>query len=255
MARPEESPARIQTLVVDDEPLARSNLTVLLRRDREIDIVGECGSGVEAIAEVRSKKPDLLFLDVQMPECDGFDVLEMLGADLPLAIIFVTAYDQYALRAFEAGALDYLLKPFDDARFQRALERAKERIARGKNPAQKPAKTVERLAVKSARQVAFVKVSEIDWIEASDYYAGLHVGTKTHLLRRSLAELEEELDPNIFFRIHRSTIVNLDRVQGLKINPEGEYEVMLGDGTKLRLSRRYSKPLRARLGIRGAGER
>src|SRR3984893_4121530 len=139
-------PGRIRALVVDDEPLARSNLTVLLRRDPEIDVVRECGSGVEALAEIRSSKPDLLFLDVQMPECDGFDVLEMLGKDLPPAIVFVTAYDQYALRAFEAGALDYLLKPCDNARFDRALDRAKQRLVSSKNkdtPTQ-----FERLAIK-----------------------------------------------------------------------------------------------------------
>lgn len=130
----EERPRRIRALVVDDEPLARSNLTVLLRRDPEIDVVQECGSGMDALVEIRSSKPDLVFIDVQMPECDGFDVLEMLGTDLPPAIVFVTAYDQYALRAFEAGALDYLLKPFDNARFDRALGRAKERIAHDRDP-------------------------------------------------------------------------------------------------------------------------
>src|SRR6202045_2440289 len=140
------SPGRIRALVVDDEPLARSNLTVLLRLDPEIEIVRECGSGVEAVAEIRGSKPDLVFLDVQMPECDGFDVLEMLGTDLPPAGVFVTAYDQYALRAFEAGALDYLLKPFDNARFDLALVRAKDRIARGTAVP----RTIERVAIKNA---------------------------------------------------------------------------------------------------------
>jgi two-component system LytT family response regulator len=241
------SSSRIRALVVDDEPLARSNLTVLLRRDPEIDVVRECGSGMEALTEIRGSKPDLVFLDVQMPECDGFDVLEMLGGELPPAVVFVTAYDQYALRAFEAGALDYLLKPFDNARFDRALGRAKERLAHERNPPP----MLERFAVKSAGQVAFLKASEIDWIEAADYYSCLHVGARTHLLRRSMAELDQELDQAVFCRIHRSTIVKLDRVRGLKLNESGEYDVLLEDGTKLRLSRRYRKQLQSRLSVRG----
>jgi two-component system, LytTR family, response regulator len=244
----EERPPKIRALVVDDEPLARSNLMVLLRLDPEIDVVRECGSGMEALAEIRSSKPDLVFLDVQMPECDGFDVLEMLGGDLPPAVVFVTAYDQYALRAFEAGALDYLLKPFDNARFDRALGRAKERIAQGRNPS----RTMACFAVKSAGQVAFLKTSEIDWIEAADYYSCLHVGARTHLLRRSMSELDQELDQAVFCRIHRSTIVKLDRVRGLKLNENGEYDVLLDNGTRLRLSRRYRKQLQSRLSVRSS---
>jgi two-component system LytT family response regulator len=243
----EEGPRKLRVLVVDDEPLARSNLTVLLRLDRDIEVVAECGTGLEAVAEVRSQKPDLLFLDVQMPECDGFDVLELLGGDLPPAVIFVTAYDEYALRAFEAGALDYLLKPFDNARFNLALGRAKERIAQGRDLPRR----IERVAVKSAGQVAFLRISEIDWIEAADYYVCLHVGSKTHMLRRSMSELAQELDPRVFCRIHRSTIVNLDRTCGLELNEAGEYDVLLDNGTKLRLSRRYRTQLESRLGTTG----
>ncbi len=147
-------PAKIRTVIVDDEPLARTNLSLLLRLDPEIEVVSECGSGVDAPNEIRRTKPDLLFLDVQMPECDGFDVLELLGKDVPPAVVFVTAYDQYALRAFEAGALDYLLKPFDDARFVLALDRAKQKIARGQD---RP-KRLEYLTVKSAGQVTFVSL-------------------------------------------------------------------------------------------------
>src|SRR5712692_3741526 len=184
-----EPPKRIRTGIGKDEPLARTNITVMLKHDPEIEIVRECGSGMEALSEIRDTKPDLVFLDVQRPECDGFDVLELLGPDLPSAVVFVTAYDQYALRAFEAGALDYLLKPFDNARFELALGRAKERITRGGSVP----RALERLAVKSAGQVSFLKIAEIDWIEAADYYSCLHVGAKTHLLRRSMAELEQEL--------------------------------------------------------------
>ena len=234
-------------MIVDDEPLARSNLNVLLRLHPEIEIVGECGSGVEALAEIRNSRPDLVFLDVEMPECDGFDVLEMLGGNLPLAVVFVTAYDKYALRAFEAGALDYLLKPFDNARFELALDRAKERILQGR----RSPRTREQLPVKSAGQLTFLKISEIDWIEAADYYSCLHVGTKSHLLRRSMAELDQELDQSVFCRIHRSTIVKLDRVSGLKLNENGDYDVLLHNGTRLRLSRRYRKQLQGRLDIAG----
>jgi two-component system LytT family response regulator len=243
----EESPKSIRAMIVDDEPLARSNLNVLLRLHPEIEIVGECGSGVEALAEIRNSRPDLVFLDVEMPECDGFDVLEMLGGDLPPAVVFVTAYDKYALRAFEAGALDYLLKPFDNARFELALDRAKERILQGR----RSPRTREQLAVKSAGQLTFLKISEIDWIEAADYYSCLHVGTKSHLLRRSMAELDQELDQSVFCRIHRSTIVKLDRVRGLKLNENGDYDVLLHNGTRLRLSRRYRKQLQSRLNLPG----
>jgi two-component system, LytTR family, response regulator len=237
---------KIRTLVVDDEPLARSNLTVLLRLDPDIEIAGECSSGLQAVKEIRSRRPELVFLDVQMPECDGFDVVEKLGGDLPPAVVFVTAYDQYALKAFEAGALDYLLKPFDNARFARALARAKEKVAHTR---ESPVRS-DRLVIKGAGQITFVKISEIDWIEASDYYASLHVRSETHLLRRRMSELERDLDPSMFCRIHRSSIVNLNRIRSLEVNKDGEYEVVLDSGTRLRLSRSHRKGLQARLGVR-----
>ena len=241
-----DPPRKLRTLVVDDEPLARTNLLVLLRRHPEIEIVGECGSGSEALDDIRRSKPDLVFMDVQMPECNGFDVLEMLGGHETCAIIFVTAYDTYALRAFEVGALDYLLKPFDDARFERTLERAKNRIAVTANGP--PSTKV--FAVRSVGQITFVNISEIDWIEAADYYASLHVGTRTHLLRRSMAELEKDLDATLFCRIHRSTIVKIDRIHSLELNDNGDYDVLLNDGTRLRMSRTYRKTLQSRLALR-----
>jgi len=244
MERSHTRPAPIRALVVDDESLARRNLTVLLRRDPDIGSVAECESGLEAIGEIRKSKPDLVFLDVQMPECDGFDVLELLGRDLPSTIIFVTAYDEYALRAFEAGALDYLLKPFDDARFGRALNRAKDRLAH--YPRLQP--PADRLVVKSRSQVLFLNILDIDWIEAADYYACLHVGSDTHLMRRTLSELERDLGDEKFIRIHRSIIVNLDRIRGLEIQNGGEYEVVLKSKVRLRLSRRFRKRLQDRLG-------
>lgn len=248
---PPESAAPIKALVVDDEPLARRNLTVLLQRDPDIGSIAECGSGIEAIEAIRRSRPDLVFLDVQMPECGGFDVLEMLGADLPEAVIFVTAYDEYALRAFEAGALDYLMKPFDDARFERAVRRAKEKLARHAPRQPQPAR---RLAVRSRGQLLFLDVPDVDWIEAASYYACLHVGRHTHVIRRTLTELERDLDERNFVRIHRSIIVNLDRIQGLELQSGGEYQVVLTTGDHLRLSRRFRKRLQDRMGAISAGD-
>jgi two-component system LytT family response regulator len=246
MRSPDRPLLPLRVLVVDDEPLARCNLTALLRPDPAITSVTECGSGLEAIDEIRRSKPDLVFLDVQMPECDGFDMLEMLGRDLPSTVIFVTAHDEYALRAFEAGALDYLLKPFDNARFERALSRAKEKLAH-LAPLQRA--HVERLIIKSPGHVLFLSVADIDWIEAADYYACIHVGDATHLMRRTLLDLERDLGEERFFRIHRSVIVNLQRIRAVELQIDGEYEVVLISGTHLRLSRRYRKPLQDRLGV------
>jgi two-component system, LytTR family, response regulator len=242
----DKQPTSIRALVVDDESWARRNLTVLLRRDPDIGTVVECESGLEAIEEIRKSKPDLMFLDVQMPGCGGFDVLEMLGSDLPSTIIFVTAYDEYALRAFEAGALDYLLKPFDDARFYRALARAKDKVAHY-TPRQR--QRVERIVVKSRGEVLFLSVADIDWIEAVGYYACLHVDGDTHVLRRTLLELVRDLDEDKFMRIHRSIIVNLDRIHALELRHTGDYEVVLKSKVRLRLSRRFRKRLQDRMSM------
>jgi two-component system LytT family response regulator len=249
MAPRDRQPARIHALVVDDEALARRNLTVLLHADPEIASVAECESGLEAIEEIRKSKPDLVFLDVQMPECGGFDVLELLGNELPPTIIFVTAYDEYALRAFEAGALDYLLKPFDDARFSRALTRAKDRLA---HYAPAPPQPAERLVVKSRGQMLFLNVADIDSVEAAGYYACVHVGSDTHIVRRTLLELERDLGEGRFIRIHRSSIVNLERIRGLELQDSGDYEVVLKSGARLQLSRRYRRRLQDRLGAMSA---
>ena len=244
MAPLDKRPTPIRALVVDDEAWARRNLTILLRRDPDIGSVVECESGLGAIEEIRKSKPDLVFLDVQMPGCGGFDVLELLGSDLPSAIIFVTAYDEYALRAFEAGALDYLLKPFDDARFHRAIDRAKDKLA---HYAPLQAQRVERIVVKSRGEVLFLSVADIDWIEAVGYYACLHVGSDTHILRRTLLELVRDLDEDKFMRIHRSIIVNLDRIHRLELQTGGDYEVVLKSKVRLRLSRRFRKRLQDRM--------
>jgi len=242
MKTPGRPAAPISALVVDDEPLARRNLTLLLHDDPDIGSIDECASGAEAVEAMRRRRPDLLFLDIQMPECDGFDVLELLGTDLPQAIIFVTAHDDYALRAFETGALDYLLKPFDDARFMRALARAKEKIARYASHPDTP----RRLVVKAPRQLLFIDVADVDWVEAASYYSYLHVGPDTHAIRRTMKELERDLGDK-FMRIHRSTIVNLERVGGLELQSSGEYAVVLRSGVQLRLSRGYRKAVHERL--------
>ena len=236
--------APLRVLVVDDEAIARRNLTVLLRRDPDIGAIVECESGQAAIDEMRSTKPDILFLDVQMPECDGFDVLELMGPDMPAAVIFCTAYDEYALRAFDAGALDYLLKPFDNARFDRALQRAKSRLALEPAHDRRP---VTRLVVKSRGQTLFLDAADVDWIEAANYYACLHVGGVTHILRRSLQALEKELDEKMFARIHRSIIVNCTRVRGIELHSSGEYEVVLDSEVRLQLSRRFRKRFQDRM--------
>ncbi|WP_137912704.1 MULTISPECIES: LytTR family DNA-binding domain-containing protein [unclassified Rudaea] len=247
MTSPDLPASPIRALIVDDESLARRNLSVLLRRDPDIGAIVECASGLEAIEAMQKSNYDLMFLDVQMPECGGFDVLELLGADLPPAIVFVTAYEEYALRAFEAGALDYLLKPFDDARFSRALNRAKDKIAHYSPPQSHQAK---RLVVKSRGQVLFLDVADIDWVEAAGYYACLHVGTDTHILRRTLSDLERDLGDEKFARIHRSIIVNLGRVRGLELQDSGDYEVVLNSQDRLRLSRRFRKRFEERLSAR-----
>jgi two-component system LytT family response regulator len=231
----------IGAVVIDDEPLARANIVSLLRKDPEISVLGECGSGTDAVKVVRDLRPSLLFLDVQMPGRDGFGVLESLGADVPQAIVFVTAYERYALKAFEAEALDYLLKPFSNERFFRVLSRAKASLAHGPQENRR----FERIMIRSAGRISFLPAEEIDWIEAADYYSCLHAGAKTHLLRRSMAELERDLEPNHFCRIHRSTIVNLSRVRDLRLDMNGEYEVVLRDETRLKVSRGYREKLQA----------
>jgi two-component system LytT family response regulator len=241
----------VRVLVVDDEALARRNVTVLLRADPDIESIAECASGSEAVEAIRTSRPDLVFLDVQMPECGGFDVLELLGAELPPVIIFVTAHDEYALRAFEAGALDYLLKPFDDARFRRALQRAKDKLA---HYAPRQSQPAGRLVVRSPGQLLFVNVADIDWIDAAGYYACLHVDGATHVIRRTLSELERDLGDEKFVRIHRSIIVNLDRIRGLELQSGGEYEVVLHSRVRLRLSRRFRKRLQERIGKMSVNE-
>jgi two-component system LytT family response regulator len=214
---------------------------MLLANDREVTIVGEC-SGIDAVEQIARLRPDILFLDVQMPEVDGFEVLERAGADTVPAIVFVTAFDDYALRAFDVHALDYLLKPFDDRRFFTALSRAKERVrARGTSTPPR------RFLVRTRDKVVFVKSEDIDWVEAADYYVSLHTGGKSYLLRQTMADLERQLDPAKFVRVHRSAIVNLERVQEMHPMFRGDSVLVLQDGTRVRLSRARRDELERRL--------
>ena len=247
---------KVHTLIVDDESLARRTIRDLLVEDSQIEIIGECRSGLEAVTFMRERMPDLLFLDIQMPGMNGFETLSSIEVERIPAIIFVTAFDQYALKAFEVHALDYLLKPFSDKRFEEALKQAKSHIEMkevnrlsqslvallgeqtGGPPVEAKRKSfLTRFMIRSGGRVAFVKTSDVDWIAADDYYIKLNVGVKSHLLRMSMNELEEKLDPRSFLRIHRSTIVNVDRLKELQQNPNGEYVVVLKNGTELKLSR------------------
>lgn len=250
----------IRAAIVDDEPLARRRIRNLLTRERDIEVVAECANGKEAIESLETSSPDVLFLDIQMPEIDGFDVLQALGADHVPVVIFVTAYDQFALRAFEAHALDYLLKPFDDERFDAVLQRARERIRQqlGGDLDRRLQALLEsvhgdhgylrRLVVPAGHRSVFVRTEQIDWIGAERNYIRLHVGGRAYLMRENLSRIASALDPKSFCRIHRSTIVNIDRIQAVESLFRGEYLVVLHDGTKLTSGRSYRSNLHALMG-------
>jgi two-component system LytT family response regulator len=246
---------RIRTLIVDDESLARERLLSLLQADADIEIVGECATGKEATAAIASESPDLVFLDVQMPEGDGFEVLQNIDLHQMPIVVFVTAYDEYAIRAFDVHALDYLLKPFDQSRFEKALIRAKSEVVlrNSTNVNQKLLSMLEhieshkkhpdKILVKSAGRVFFLKFDEIDWVESAGNYVKLHVGQESHLLRETMGEMERKLGSERFVRIHRTTIVNVDRIKELQPSFNGECTVTLNNGTQLIASRGYRKKL------------
>jgi two-component system LytT family response regulator len=249
----------IRTLIVDDEPLARRRIRRMLARHPDVDVIGECANGREAIAAIREQQPALVFLDVQMPEVDGFAVLDRISAEAMPLIIFVTAYDQYALRAFDVYALDYLLKPFDRRRFDQALQRAKSRLFNERSDVSERALALleelraqqshlERMVIKAGGRAFFLKTEEIDWVEAEGKYVRLHVGKESYLVREAISQIEAQLDPKRFLRIHRSTIVNLDRVRELQPWFHNDYRVILRDGTELMLSRSCRKRLGELLG-------
>lgn len=259
MSSPSDPPLR--AAIVDDEPAARRGVRLLLQAESDIVICGEASDADGALALLQRERPDLLFLDVQLPGEDGFSVLRRVPENVRPAVVFITAYDEHALRAFEVHAIDYLLKPYEDARFRDAVSRARaearrrheaalhERLARllhfldsqaGTQPESRPP-----ILVKSSGEIFFLKPEEIDWIEAEGDYMKFHVGAKAHLMRETMARLEQRLDPRRFVRIHRSTIVNLDRVRKLTPSLAGDYIVVLQDGTKLKLSRGYQDRLQA----------
>ena len=250
----------IKALIVDDEPLARERIRDMLETDPEIEIVRECSSGQEAIEAAEQSSTDLIFLDVEMPGKDGFAVLEELGPERIPAVVFITAYDQYAVRAFEFYALDYLLKPFDQERFEKAVRRAKahirneksenvtERILSALEEIKSRPVHLERLVIKMNGHVFFVKTEDIDWLEAEGNYVRLHAGKESYLLRDTISALESQLDPKRFVRVHRSAIVNIDRIQELQPWFHGEYRIILGEGVQLTLSRSYREKLHELLG-------
>ena len=249
-----------RTLIVDDEPLARRGVRRFLKTHPDVELIGECGDGESAVAAILAKHPDLVFLDVQMPEMDGLEVVRTIGADKMPAIVFVTAYDRYALRAFEANAVDYLLKPFGKERFDRALLRARERIAgnlncdkllgviAGLEEIRTQKRNAERIAITENGRVHFVKTRDIDWIGAEGNYARLHVGIREYELRETLTSLQRRLNPLDFLRIHRSTIVNVHRIKEIQRWFRGHHLVLLDNGKELRMSR-YQPEIARRLGL------
>jgi two-component system, LytTR family, response regulator len=247
--------AQIRTLIADDEALARKFIRRMLKDDHDVEILGECSNGKETVAMIRKENPDLVFLDVQMPEMDGFAVLEAIGIESLPEIIFATAYEQYAIRAFELHALDYLLKPFDQTRFKEAIKHAKERfrslrqndgrmqISALLDSIKNKPQYLERLVIKAGGRITFLRTNEIDWIEADDKYVHLHTSKARPMVRQTLTAMEAQLDPAKFRRVHRSAIVNVERIAELQPLFSGEYSILLQDGTRLTLSRNYKDKL------------
>ena len=270
----------LRVLLVDDEPLVRRGLRTFLAAEADVTVVGECRDGREAVEQVRALRPDLVFLDVQMPELDGFAVLDALGGDVPPAVVFVTAFDAYAIRAFDVHAVDYLLKPFDETRFRTAMSRVRERLARAaptsatardadlearidarldarldallaqlRDDGRLPrAEWLTRIAIRETDRVTYVAVTDVDWLEADDNYVRVHARGNARLVRETLKSLEARLDPQRFARVHRSAIVNLERVRELRPTFNGEYVLVLATGAKLTLSRGYRDAFFDRMG-------
>ena len=238
----------IRTIIVDDEPLSRDNLMLRLRDLAGCEVVAECGGGRDALQAIDKHQPDVLFLDIQMPDLDGFEVVNRIPADQMPVIVFVTAYDKYALDAFKVHALDYLLKPFSANRFETAWAHAREQVLRLRQDQSHPHPYAGRLVVKTGGRISFLKIDDIDWIEANGDYAKVHCDQRSYLLRRTLSDLAECLADKGFLRISRSVIVNLDRVCELAPLKRGEYQVELHGGTHLKLTRSYRSQLESLLG-------
>jgi two-component system LytT family response regulator len=252
---------RLRVLLIDDEPLARRRLRALLRAESDVEVVGECASGDEALGAIGALAPDLLFLDVEMPGLDGLALAEAIGKQAhPPLVIFVTAYDQYAVRAFEVRAIDYLLKPFDRERFAASLDRARAQWReRGRqsmdreilallNELKAPPQYLDRLLIKHRERISVIRTAEIDYLEAEGNYVRVHFGANSALVRETLARLGAQLDPRRFARIHRSRLVNIDRIQELQPWSHRDYRIILRNGTTLALSRRYREQLARLLG-------
>lgn len=264
----------IRALIVDDEPLARENLRIRLRGVPDFEIAGECANGGEALRAIDADRPDVVFLDIQMPDMNGFEVVERTPPESLPVVIFVTAYDHYALEAFRIHALDYLLKPFDDERLAEALDACRARVEEGRR-AQRAGEAVyqlagappvalagaapsaratapqpDRIVIKARGRVFFLKTSAIEWVEANGDYARLHSAERSYLLRRTMGEMEARLDPQLFVRVSRSAIVNLDQVRDLVPMTRGEYRVRLLAGAEIKLTRNYREKLETRLGDR-----
>ncbi len=244
---------KMRVLIVDDEPWARKRIATLLKPEKDVEVVKECSGGEEAIHAISECAPDLVFLDVQMPEVDGFEVLDAIGPEHMPLVIFATAYDKYAIQAFDAQAIDYLLKPFDEERFRKALNRARRELDGKISSERAISKLLEsmrgerrylhRLVAKSGGRVLFLKLGDIDWFEAAGNYVTLHCGKESHLLRTTMNSLEPRLDPAQFIRIHRSSIVNLDHVREMQPLFRGEHVLILKDGTQLSIGRAYRTKL------------
>jgi len=251
---------KYEALIVDDEPLARRSIRKHLKTFPEFEVSGECGDGESAVTAIREQKPDLVFLDIQLPEFDGFDVIRAVGKHEMPVTIFVTAYDRYALQAFEAHALDYLLKPFSEDRFRDSLLRAHRALELGKQQApnhqlsrlleeiNKKKDYLERIPVPAKGRFLFFNVRDLDWIEAEGNYLRLHGGAASHLIRGNMNDMEAKLDPDKFMRIHRSTIVNLQRIREVQPWFHGHHRVVLNNGQELKLSRYQKDKLRLLLG-------
>ena len=251
-----------RVLIVDDEPLARKRIRRMLGGEPDMSVVGECADGLAALSAIKDLNPDLVFLDVQMPEMNGLEVIRAIGPHSLPAFVFVTAYDSYALQAFEAEALDYLLKPFDSLRFRETLQRVRRRLGENRDRLSEQISQLasrfgagpqylQRLVVKMEDRMILVNVEEVDWLEAAGNYVCVHAGKQSHVVRDSLNHLESCLDPARFARIHRSTLVNLNRIRELRPHWHGDYRITLHSGQVLPLSRRYREGLAEKLGIRG----
>jgi two-component system LytT family response regulator len=252
----------IRALIVDDEPWARTRIASLLKAESDFTVVDECADGAEAVRAITGLQPQVVFLDVQMPGIDGFDVVEAIGAAAMPIVVFATAFQEYAVRAFDAGAVDYLLKPFDEERFRRAVERVRHDL---RTPAaaasalenaisvvRKNAPYAERLVVNNAGRVLFIKVADIDWFEAAGNYVTIHTGREKHMLRETLRGLSERLDPKVFVRLHRSSVVNVERLRELLPWSRGEQVAVLKDGTQLTIGRAFREHLMSVMN--GAGQ-